>query len=157
MGSLIAIYCTLYILCETGCWCCCSSCCCPAATTCAAESLSISSPWACLWVDPVAARLKIKPLTRRLYLNMYLLSISIPPPDYRGGPDARLCDDVSVFPTRKLRPVVSVIITPLEQSESRRWALIRCYPLLFAKWIKKETAFVFIRLRMDQTLGSGLP
>lgn len=46
-------------------------------------------------IDAVPARLKIKPLTRRLYFRVYLLSISIPPSDRRGRPDARLRDHVS--------------------------------------------------------------
>lgn len=46
-------------------------------------------------IDAAPARLKMKPLTRRLYFRVYLLSVSIPPSDRRGGPDARLRHHVS--------------------------------------------------------------
>lgn len=76
--SLFAIYDTLYILCETGGWWWCSSCSCPAVTTSAVKSPSISSLWACLWVEAVPARIKIKLLTHLLYFTGFLTYIYFP-------------------------------------------------------------------------------
>lgn len=71
IACLFAIYDTLYILCVTGWQCWCSSCSCPAVTTSVAESPSISSPSACLWVEAAPSRLKIKPVPHLLYFTAF--------------------------------------------------------------------------------------
>lgn len=71
LSCLFAIYDALYILFETGRWWWCLSCSCPAVQTSVVKSLSISSPWACLWVEAVPARLKIKPLSHLLHFTVF--------------------------------------------------------------------------------------
>lgn len=74
IACLFAIYDTLYILCEIGRWCLCSSWSYPAVATSVIKSPSISSPWACLWVE-VPARHQIKPLPHQLYFTVSLSCI----------------------------------------------------------------------------------
>lgn len=78
IAFLFAIYDTLYILCEIGRWWWCSSWPCPAVATSAVKSPSISSPWACLWVEAVPARHQIKPPPHLLYFTVFLSCIYFP-------------------------------------------------------------------------------